>query len=93
MTSGLGLSSSNTHASGFGPGLQSLSHTGTKFVEHTTTAVAAGAVASPFWLPWLQTASEVAATVAPIVGLIWLIVQITTKVYDTFIKNKDAPKA
>ena len=57
-------------------------------MEHTTTAVAAGAVASPFWLPWLQTASEVAATVAPILGLIWLLVQITTKVYDTFFKGK-----
>lgn len=57
-------------------------------MEHTTTAVAASAVTSPIWLPWLQTASEVAAIVAPILGLIWLIVQITTKVYDTFIKDK-----
>jgi hypothetical protein len=60
-------------------------------VEHTTTAVAAGAVASPFWLPSLQTVSEAAATLAPIVGLVWLIVQIMSKVYDTFFKER--PKA
>jgi len=58
-------------------------------MDSTNTAVAAAAVVSPFWLPWLQTASEVAAIAAPILGVVWLVVQIWAKIYDTFIKEKE----
>lgn len=49
-------------------------------LERTTTAIAAGAVATPVWLPSLKDASEVAGLLLPIAGLIWLIVQIVTKI-------------
>lgn len=57
-------------------------------MEHTTTAVAASAVASPVWLPWLYTASETAATLAPIIGLLWLIIQIVSKSIETYQRLK-----
>jgi len=47
--------------------------------DRVTTGVAAGSLASPFWLPWLQTVSDVAALLLPIFGLIWLVVQILTR--------------
>lgn len=43
---------------------------------------AAGAIASPFWLTRLQGVSEVAAILAPILGVVWLLVQIITKVIE-----------
>ncbi|MEY9719267.1 hypothetical protein ABIA22_001757 [Sinorhizobium fredii] len=58
-------------------------------MEHTTTAVAASAVATPVWLPWLYSASESAAVVAPILGVVWLIVQITSKSVETYKKIRD----
>ncbi|MDX0260526.1 hypothetical protein GOC60_04785 [Sinorhizobium meliloti] len=58
-------------------------------MEHTTTAVAASAVTTPFWLPWLQTASETAATIAPILGLVWLIIQIFSKTIETYQRMRD----
>ncbi|MDW9519138.1 hypothetical protein GOB43_17900 [Sinorhizobium meliloti] len=58
-------------------------------MEHTTTAVAASAVATPVWLPWLYTASETAAVVAPILGVIWLLVQIASKSIETVQKIRD----
>lgn len=53
--------------------------TGNTIVDQATAAVAATAVASPVWLPWLSTTSEVAAVIAPILGTIWLVVQIISK--------------
>lgn len=44
---------------------------------------------SPIWLPWLETTSQVAASLAPILGLVWLIVQIWAKVIETRRRNKD----
>jgi hypothetical protein len=41
-----------------------------------SNVVAAGAVASPVWLPSLQTVSEAAAMWAPIIGIVWLVLQI-----------------
>lgn len=41
-----------------------------------SNVVAASAVASPVWLPSLQTVSETAALVLPIVGVLWLMIQI-----------------
>lgn len=58
-------------------------------MDNTTTAVAASAVASPVWLPWLHTASETAATIAPIIGLIWLVIQIVSKSLETYQRLKD----
>lgn len=60
---------------------------GNPVVENTTTAAAVAAVASPVWLPWLHTASEVAATIAPILGVVWLVVQIVTKTVEMFRKK------
>lgn len=59
-----------------------------QFMDNATTAVAATAVASPAWLPWLMTASEIAAIAAPILGVIWLVVQIWAKIRDTIKKDK-----
>ncbi|QOV06128.1 hypothetical protein CPT_Pasto_054 [Rhizobium phage Pasto] len=58
-------------------------------MDNATTAVAASAVASPVWLPWLQTASQVAATLAPIIGVIWLLVQIWSKIVETRRRKAD----
>ena len=48
--------------------------------EKITTWVAAGAVVSPAWLPSLQAMSQIAALLLPILGVIWLAVQIYFKV-------------
>lgn len=56
-------------------------------MDNTTTTVAAAAVTSPFWFHWLQTASEAAAIVTPILGAIWLIVQITSRLLEAVRKN------
>ena len=42
-----------------------------------TNAVAAAALVSPVWLPWLDKVSELAALMIPILGAIWLITQIS----------------
>jgi hypothetical protein len=44
---------------------------------------------TPFWLPSLSTVSEVAATATPILGAIWLIVQIGSKVYSWIKKSNE----
>ena len=50
----------------------------------TLTSAAAGiAITSPSWLPVLQSASVVAGTLLPILGAIWLIVQIVSKIVET----------
>lgn len=63
-------------------------------IEITTTdtlgaSVGVSAVTSPAWLPWLQNVSEVAAMLAPILGAIWLIVQIYSKISEHIRKRKD----
>jgi hypothetical protein len=65
------------------------------FIGHTmtdnaTAAVAASAVASPLWLPTLHDASAIAATIAPILGAIWLVVQIWGKVVEIRVKLKES---
>ena len=60
---------------------------GNSTVDNATTAVAASAVASPIWLPWLAPASEAAAAVMPLLGAVWLVVQIIAKVRE--IRGKD----
>ncbi|WP_179295900.1 hypothetical protein [Mesorhizobium sp. WSM4312] len=58
-------------------------------MESTTAAVAVSAVASPVWLPWLHAASDGAALIAPILGTIWLVVQIGSKVREMARKDKE----
>jgi len=61
-------------------------------MTHNETLADAGAVAaliSPVWLPVLHEVSELAALVLPILGAVWLIVQITIKVW-TFYKGRKA---
>lgn len=50
--------------------------------EIITNIGAVGAVATPWWLPHLSTVSEIAALIAPILGVIWLAVQIVIKLRD-----------
>lgn len=63
--------------------------TGNTLVDNTTAGVAASAVASPVWLPWLNTTSEMAAMIAPILGALWLIIQIVAKVREMTHKDHD----
>ena len=44
--------------------------------DKSTTVVAAGAVSINWWLPILKSASEIAALLVPIAGLVWLCIQI-----------------
>lgn len=45
-----------------------------------TSAVASAALTSPYWLPALEGVSSVAALLLPILGALWLLVQILFKV-------------
>lgn len=56
-------------------------------VDHVTNTAALGAVGSPWWLPSLQTVSDSAALVLPILGVTWLLVQIGAKLYVTLRKT------
>ena len=60
--------------------------------ETTTATIAASAVVSPGWLPWLQSTSEVAAMVAPILGALWLVIQIYAKVRELRRTRKNEDK-
>lgn len=48
--------------------------------EHVTNAVATGAVVSPYWLPSLMDVSQFAGVMLPILGAIWLLVQIISRI-------------
>jgi hypothetical protein len=52
-------------------------------VNNTTNVVAGVAVTTPWWLPYLQGGSEIAALLLPIAGLFWLIIQIMGYVFKT----------
>lgn len=58
--------------------------------ETATTAAAGAAIASPFWLPNVHTVSEAAAEILPILGAIWLIVQIVTKIIEVRRKSRQS---
>lgn len=51
-------------------------------LENATNGAAVGAVASPLWLPSFHTISAGAAEILPILGVLWLVVQIGFKLYD-----------
>jgi hypothetical protein len=46
-----------------------------------TDVGAVAALTSPYWLPTLHTVSEIAALIVPILGAIWLVIQITHYLY------------
>jgi len=48
----------------------------TKGLDGVNNSIAGAAVASPIWLPWLSSMSEVSALLLPIAGLAWLVIQI-----------------
>lgn len=56
----------------------------TPSMNQTTDAVAVGAIASPLWLPQIEYFSTVASAVLPVLGAVWLLVQI----YSKFQENK-----
>jgi hypothetical protein len=53
-------------------------------VELTKHAAALGAIASPWWLVCLKAVSDGAAFILPILGVVWLVIQMT----DYFIRKK-----
>jgi len=44
-------------------------------MDKITAGVAAGAVVSPWWLPAIKAVSDGASIVLPILGCLWLLVQ------------------
>lgn len=52
-----------------------------------TDTGAVAAVISPWWLPVVHQVSDVAALTLPILGALWLIVQIAIKVHTTYWKK------
>lgn len=50
--------------------------------EHATSYVAGLATVSPFWLPVIHATSDAASILLPILGVIWLIVQMAFKALD-----------
>lgn len=49
--------------------------------DHLTNWLATLAVLSPVWLPFLMDVSQIAALLLPILGGLWLLVQIWSKVF------------
>lgn len=49
--------------------------------DHLNGWVAGLAVLSPWWLPWLEDFSKVAALLLPIVGVIWFCIQGWSKIF------------
>lgn len=61
-----------------------LPHTRAEILVDTAAgATASVAISAPFWLPWLKEASEIAAFMLPILGVLLIAVQIVAKVYVT----------
>jgi hypothetical protein len=55
--------------------------------EIVTDTGAVAAIISPWWLPVLHDVSQVAAFFLPILGAVWLIVQIAIKIHTTYWKK------
>lgn len=60
-----------------------------EIVDNTTTGVAALSITSPIWLTWLKTTSEISAYAAPILGAVWLVVQIWAKIKTTLERKSE----
>ena len=50
------------------------------YMDKISYIVSAGAITSVGWLPTLEEISSIAALLLPIIGIIWLIVQIIYKI-------------
>lgn len=61
----------------------SMRATFTEIGERVTDGVAVGAVSSPLWLPILEGVSQAGALALPVLGSVWLILQMYW-----FIKDK-----
>ena len=57
--------------------------------DTTTNIAAAGALVSPFWIPRLSELSTMAAEILPILGAVWLIVQILSRIYSIIASKKE----
>lgn len=55
--------------------------------ELATDIIAAAAIASPWWLPTLQNIHDGAAWVLPILGVLWLLLQIGLKLFETYFRK------
>lgn len=53
-------------------------------VNVVTTPAAVAAVFTPWWLPVLQDVSAGAALALPILGVLWLVIQIIVKAYAVY---------
>ncbi len=56
--------------------------------EVVTDTGALAALVSPWWLPALQEVSRDAALILPVLGALWLAVQIAIKIHQTYWKRK-----
>jgi len=48
----------------------------------STTTIALGSITSPLWLPRIADVSAFAATLMPILGVTWLVIQIVSKIHE-----------
>ena len=48
--------------------------------EKTSAVVAAGMISSPFWTSYIKEISELAALLGPILGVVYLAIQIASKI-------------
>lgn len=55
--------------------------------EVVTDTGAVAAIMSPWWLPAVHQVSDVAALALPILGAVWLVVQIAIKIHTTYWKK------
>lgn len=58
--------------------------------ERINAALAAGAILFQFWHPTLKDTSEVAGLAAPILGCLWLVVQIVAKIGEIVYRRRGA---
>lgn len=56
-------------------------------LDQATTGTAVGAITSPLWLPSLHEISATCAEWAPAFGIGWIVIQVTLKLYDRFVKK------
>lgn len=62
------------------PGLPDVAHA--MLSERIGLVVAAGMISSPYWLQYVKVISDIAAIFAPILGCLYLLLQIGFKLWD-----------